>query len=664
MTTNTPAHETDAENAAAAPASVPGAVDPALDPSLDPAVGGSSLATAQPGTPVELGTVFLPRSGTGVGSFQFLVHADALDVQIDTPVAADTPEGVVIGVITDMVTVGKLSDPLDAATDAGMMFGAPVATTAGSAKVATVQTYHARSLRPITGGSVRSATPAEMELATGSERIEVPVPAGVVELVDGSFAKINLDAHTLLGPESAHMTIGGLSGQAAKTSYAGVLLRSAMHACEQAGESIAAIVFNVKGEDLVNLHLPPAAGYELEDVDHQIYAALGIPSTPFPDVEVYAPALPGGEGTRSSREDALVLEWDLGTVWRYLKYFSPGLYSNDNMMAFLGDVEAEKINNGNPNNRLNTFNKLEAWIDTELAEAEAANRSTIWRDHHVATVRRARKIIGSLPGRCGGLLTKGTTKPDRDVPVEMMTDGRVVVVDIAGLEPIVQSAVIARTCERLLSAAEKDELGVEHVVVFADELNMFAPASGGELDAVRRILTKISATGRYAGVSLWGAAQFVSQVTPQVSGNAATRAAGILPDSEVEAGVFGRVLAGQRERLVTLPKGYMALKAHNLRGMLTVRFPRPAWQTGKPKGIAAPKRRKDATSVLGLGEKSLAALSEGLDRATVEQIVADSDGDVVEAVRRIEKVREPDMSRVSVEKTSTFAGDEDPWAIT
>lgn len=606
-----------------------------------------------------LGVIYLPKTGTSVGTFQFLVSADALTVQIDTPVAADTPEGTIIGVVTDMTTVGSMADPFAAAWDSLPRMADPVAEAASSVKLATVQVYHSPALRPIAGGMVRSATPTELELATGGDRIDVKVPAGVVELVNGDFARINLDAHTLLGPESAHLTIAGLSGQASKTSFAGVLLRSAFHSCAQAGESIAAIVFNVKGEDLVNLHLPPAAGYELSSDDYAIYEAMGVPATPFENVVVYAPSLPGGGGTRSSREDAEILQWDLTTIWRYLRYFSPGLYNNDNMAAFLGDIESAKINADQPSARLKSFHQLEAWLEQELYEAEEAKSSTIWRGHHVATAQRARKIIASLPGRCGGLLTTGKANPDYDVPVQDMIDGRVVVVDIAGLEPLVQSAVIARTCERLLAAAEDNALGVEHVVIFADELNMFAPAGGGDMDAVRRVLTRISATGRYAGVSLWGAAQFVSQVSPQIVGNAATRAAGILPDSEVDSGVFGRLPTGQRERIVTLPKGYIALKAHNLRGMMTVRFPRPAWQTGKPKGAPA---KKKVTQVLGLSDASLSRLTEGVDSGDVERILAQTDGDVAAATRKLEQVREPDMRKVSVETTSTFDPD-NPWSF-
>lgn len=605
-----------------------------------------------------LGSVYLPSSGTPVGKFSFIVDKDSgADVVIGTPVTAETAEGAVIGTVTDLVTVGSDRDPLQADFEKSSSEYGKVADRP-DVVVAEVQVFHSPAMRPVRSGQVRPATLAEVGLASGADRIEWPVPAGVIKLADGTYAPISLDGHTLLGPESAHLNIGGLSGQAAKTSFAGVLLRSAIHAGSQGQDSVGAIVFNVKGSDLVNLDLPPAAGYELTAEDHAMYAAMGVPSTPFEDVTVYAPSLPGGGGTRSVKEDAEPLRWDLPMIWPYLRFFHPGLFENDNMAAFLGDFESLKLRGHDPSGRIDTFDKLERWLDSELDEAEAEGNSTAWRSHHVATMRRARKLLMSLPQRCGGLLTNGKANSLGDVEVEAWRNGQVVVVDIAGLETMVQAAVIARTTKRLLDSAEAGTLGIEHLVVFADELNLFAPASGGELAPVRSILRKVSATGRYAGISLWGAGQFLSQVDTQLLGNAASRAVGIVSESELDTGVYGRMPAGQRERILTLPKGQMALKAYNLRGQVVVNFPRPAWATGKAKGPAA---RRTAVDSLGLSSQSISRLTEGLDKQAVEEIIAGADN-ATAAAAALDKLRVPDMTRVSVESSSTYDAD-DPWAV-
>lgn len=625
---------------------------------------------------VTLGTIYLPKSGTSVGTFQFVLDKTATEVKIDTPVTAITPEGNVTGVITDMTTIGTDENPfITSYSQASSVIETPLAASYDEVKLATVQVFYAPKLRSISSGTVRGASPEEMLAATGAARIEVPVSAGVVELTENRFATIPFDAHTLLGPESAHAVIGGLSGQASKTSYAGVLLKSAFTACENNNESIAAVIFNVKGTDLINLDKPPAAGYELTDDDLAMYKAMGVPPEPFKDVVVYSPALPDGSGVRSPREDAKMLQWDLTTIWPYIRYFLPDLMSNDNMAALWGDLGARVLNSNRNPDALDTLDKLVVFLDGEISNAEDASRSSIFNNHHVATAKRVFRLLNSLPNRCGGLLTREKANPENDVNTDYFMDGSVVVIDIAGLEPLVQSAVIARTCQRILHTAEETDgdgenpLGVDHLVLFADELNIYAPQGGGEMESVRKMLTKISATGRYAGISLWGAAQFLSQVSNQVVGNAATRAAGVMSDSEVDAGVFGRLSAGQRERLVTLPKGYMAIKAYNLRGMLTVRFPRPAWATGKAKNKnATGSKKKSAIArskvvrTLHMEDEAIDNLTNGLSREIVEEVFAEFGSDREGIIKRLEQLRTLDMSKVSVEKSSTFNPD-NPWDI-
>ena len=64
-------------------------------------------------TPKPLGAIYLPASGAGAGEFQFVVDPEnGSAVEISTPVAADTAEGTVVGVVTDMSTVGTSRDPL------------------------------------------------------------------------------------------------------------------------------------------------------------------------------------------------------------------------------------------------------------------------------------------------------------------------------------------------------------------------------------------------------------------------------------------------------------------------------------------------------------------------------------------------------------------------
>lgn len=597
-----------------------------------------------------LGRVMLSPSGSSVGTFDFIVDPrSGVDVAIDTLVAADTAEGVVVGVVTDMKVVGQDADPLRAVNGPLGAAVAPLTSAAIDALVATVQVFHSPSMRPVRSGTVRPAVKSEVDLATGMSQLEWPVPLGLTSLADGTPAAVCTDGYTLLGPEGAHLMCAGRSGMAAKTSYISVLLRSVMEKGTST-DRVAALLFNVKGPDLVFLDEPPAAGFELTEEDRAMYAALGVPATPFEDVTVYAPALPGGTATRSERADAVPLRWGLKDVWRYLRFIYPSLFSNDNSVALIEDLANHKIYS--PSSGVDSVDAVVRFLEAELADAEESGNSTIWHNHHVATARKVLKLVQSIPERTGGLVSKSALSATVDVPVEHFTHGQVVVVDIAGLEPLVQSVVIASTLDRLHKQTESKGIGVNHLVVFADELNVFAPSVGGDVPKVKDLLAKIAATGRYAGVSLWGAAQFMSQVHNQVRDNAATWAVGVLAEAELDSGVYGRVPAGRRERIVTLPKGTMAVKAYNLRGLMTVRFPRPAWRTGKPRDGRVV--RKDETAVLDLSETSLERLSEGLDPDQVAQVIARHDGDYEATVRELEALRTPNMRKVSVEGATSY----------
>jgi hypothetical protein len=491
--------------------------------------------------------------------------------------------------------------------------------------------------------------------------MEWRIPAGVVGLADGSYAPVCFDGRALLGPESAHLIINGLSGQAAKTSYAGVLLASAM-ASGNREDSVGALIFNVKGDDLVYLDRGPEPGYELRDEDMEMYEALGIPPTAFSDVTVYSPSLPGGGGSQSARDDALSLRWGLQEIWPYLEFILPYYGDDEKASTFLAEFRDAKIYNPEVSKRVTSFNELGAFFDKYANSPEdAAQRDDLhsgWGNHHYATLKRMRRALMGIVARTGGLVSKEKVEGSEDIPVSGWHHGQVIVVDIAGLHTDIRGLVIGRTLRRLLEQAESEGIGVDHLVVMADELNEYAPSVGVEMARVRKILQRVSTQGRYAGISLWGMAQMSSKIDELVRNNAATRAIGMTSDDELASGVYGRLSAGQVERLATLPRGSMALKHYSFRGQLVVKFPRPAWRTGKVKVGPTRKRAEDS---LGLSKKSLERVSEGIDAETRARIIADAD-DAALAIENLQAARVPDMDVVVLHEQST-ATPNDPFGL-
>jgi len=88
--------------------------------------------------------------------------------------------------------------------------------------------------------------------------------------------------------------------------------------------------------------------------------------------------------------------------------------------------------------------------------------------------------------RCGLVAADGATS---DLPFGNFDDRTVYVIDVAGLEEDAQDRIFARVVTKLREHLEKRDLGVQHVVVFVDELNKYAPGDGPET-YVRKMLLK------------------------------------------------------------------------------------------------------------------------------------------------------------------------------
>src|SRR5690606_9967158 len=107
------------------------------------------------------------------------------------------------------------------------------------------------------------------------------------------------------GTRGAHINISGVSGVATKTTYALFLLYSLFHSqvLRDRRMSTRALVFNVKGEDLLHLDRP---NRECTPEQSERYRKLGLPPGPFSSVTFWAPprrGVPSAAPDVSSRHD-------------------------------------------------------------------------------------------------------------------------------------------------------------------------------------------------------------------------------------------------------------------------------------------------------------------------------------------------------------------------
>jgi hypothetical protein len=571
--------------------------------------------------------------------------------------ARDTPIGIgaivrvedegrqVFGVVTDGFAYSDLVTPMHAVIGAD---GDPAAAGLEPSTRAEIRLFTAAVLRqmpeeplqPVPLGPVWLATDADVALAlrmdsyTSGER-PTGVPIGLYA-AGGLESPVFLDCDFLLGPEAAHLNITGVSGLATKTSAVEFLLGSIFQTFPRHKGSVAALCFNVKGPDLCFLDQPAALGEQ----DRRQYARLGLDPAPFADVRYYAPLKADGVNLNTLRtHEALAanthpLVWGLREVLDYAEV----VLNRDDVDAKAGafiDFLAERVVGreyqdemlrGKPF-RVQSFADLEEFFRAIFDFMEVLGKGgEVWRTHHLATIRKVRNRLGNISTRAKGLVTDDGAA--HDLPWGAFTDRSVHVVDVAGLDSVAQDLVFARIVSRLREHLERRDLGVDHVVVFVDELNKYAPADGPET-YVRKMLLDLSERGRYLGLVLFSAQQFRSQVQRRVVGNAGTGLFGRMDMDELSTPGYATLSPATRIKLATLPKGELMIRHPHFTQPIFVKFPRPSVLGGR-EGI----ERFPPSAELPVAE-AVARQLRGLDRRVqADAVRALVDGRREDDVRR------------------------------
>ena len=137
---------------------------------------------------------------------------------------------------------------------------------------------------PLPGTEVDRARGDARDQALFFDQMERRVPAGLSRDEEPLY----LDLDFLDGTKGAHINISGVSGVATKTSYATFLLYSLFQSGVLGSEAVntKALIFNVKGEDLLFLDHPNT---QLKPDEADKYRQLDLPVGAFPSLGVWAP---------------------------------------------------------------------------------------------------------------------------------------------------------------------------------------------------------------------------------------------------------------------------------------------------------------------------------------------------------------------------------------
>lgn len=413
------------------------------------------------------------------------------------------------------------------------------------------------------------------------ERRRDAVPAGLIKMSNGSEAVAYLDRRYLLGPESAHVNISGISGLATKTSYAMFLLQSILQTAPDK-DKIAVIILNVKQADLLQVDV---RGPELPPEQKEIWEAMGLEPKPFEKVRYLIPRGEKGQANCFPPEPNLytVYAYDLpGTKDKLDLLFSNVSDPSGTIEGIYGEIK-EILVNGEPDAQ-----KMQSWGGLLEYLRQAGSDKGRWRGLFAGSSigmfrRHVRRIVQT---RQTGIFVDSRARNEKLLADELnnIKGGWTYVVDIAKLADDEQTLVfgdILRTIYAVKSeAADNRTEGSpvpDKIIIFVDELNKYAPGGGKESPITLQVLD-VAERGRSLGVILISAQQFMSAVHHRVTGNSATKIIGRTGSSEANESDYRFLDQEIRNAVTRLGKGELLISHAIYRQPVKIIFPWPAYR--------------------------------------------------------------------------------------
>lgn len=438
---------------------------------------------------------------------------------------------------------------------------------------------------------VRFADEEGIRTALGIDQVpeRYRVPAGLIEMSNGTRAVVYLDSRYILGPEGAHLNITGISGLATKTSYAIFLIQSILQKAENR-DRIGVVILNVKHADLLAIDRPSSSRVE----DRELWDVLGLVPKPFERVRYL---LPCGKDHKPNSFRVPARNWctyayslqDTYDKLDLLLSNIPDPY--DTVEALIGEIQQGLSDPGTgdwgPHGKWKNVRDWNSLLFGEPLTKDGQAQQV--GDVRPVSVGRFRRLLRSIvQTRQSGIFVDRRSKDVKAISQEVgkIRGGEVIVVDIARLRDEEQTLVfgdILRTIYTLYAGAEeknyREDLP-EKVIIFVDELNKYAPPQEKRSPIVRQVLD-VAERGRSLGVVLFGAEQFMSAVHDRVVGNCSTIVIGRSGSSELSSPAYRFLDQAVKASVSRLQKGELVISHATFRQPVKIRFPRPAyWQEG------------------------------------------------------------------------------------
>jgi hypothetical protein len=451
---------------------------------------------------------------------------------------------------------------------------------------------------PLPGQEVRKAAGLERHEALFFDTMDARLACGLSR--DDEPAYLNFEF--LDGSKGAHVNISGVSGVATKTSYATFLLYGIFHSGLLGPEAhnTKALIFNVKGEDLLFLDHPNT---ELAPEQEARYALLGLPAGPFSSVSFFAPPR---RGDSEAAPDVGARQQGVQSFfWTIADFCSlellPFLFADaeddrqqytmvvHNVTAELKRAAASGADpssgqvtiDGKP---IRDFESLvEAIIERVQPDEDGQMGAWAGRAIGAGTVNAFVRRLYASVRHVAPLVRADVSHPEQH---KVDFDRQVTVVDIHNLNDRAKRFVVGVILRKAFEAKEQSGSARPLQFVVLDELNKYAPREGSS--PIKEILLDVAERGRSLGIILIGAQQTASEVERRIIANSAIRVVGRLDAAEAGRGDYGFLPPMQRQRATIIKPGTMIVSQPELPVPLVLEFPFPAWATRSSEAGANP----------------------------------------------------------------------------
>ena len=443
--------------------------------------------------------------------------------------------------------------------------------------------------------------------ALGLDKIKNPLVCGSLTMYEGTpeaiTLPVNLNSKFILGPEGAHLNISGISGLASKTSYAMFLMKSIQDQYMQAAndDSVAFIIFNVKGRDLMAIDRPndfiDDNSPHAKELTHKAYTDLGLNTDPFKNVNYYIPYFDSKSPKTSSYLPKSDIERYIedGQLKKFKYVYSDDkeniemMFSNiDDPAQTMESIISKIIDDGDPD-----FSGLSTWKDfIETVAEKSAKGSSNSKSGNEISVLSWRKFKRIVQKAIQDDMFANRVDPEKNEcrlanEIKKIENNEVMVIDIAKLPEDKQAFVFGdalRTIYNLKLGEYDEEIGnppPSRIIVFIDELNKYASKDVPKTSPILRELLDVTERGRSLGVILFGAEQFRSAIHDRITGNCATHAYGRTNSIETGTRDYGSLPPTYKNMLMRLEQGDYLIQNPVFRSLLKINFPKPIYKQFK-----------------------------------------------------------------------------------